>query len=90
MVVASGFMEVNSTDDIKAVTDELASRQVEVDTVENDKIVFLIERDSLGDAKAAFEQLKYIDGVRNVYLAYYSLDGADENVAAEDGSELTH
>ncbi len=90
MVVASGFIEVNTTDDIKPVTDELESRQVEVDTVENDKIVFLIERDTLGDAKAVFEQLKYIDGVRNVYLAYYSLDGADENAAQEEGSELTH
>ncbi|MBN2655116.1 MAG: hypothetical protein JXR79_08420 [Nitrospirae bacterium] len=90
MVIASGYMEVNTTDDVKPVTDELASRQVEVDTVENDKVVFLIERDTLGDAKAVFEQLKYIDGVRNVYLAYYSLDGADASSVQEDGSELTH
>ncbi|MCE5311884.1 MAG: chaperone NapD [Nitrospiraceae bacterium] len=90
MVVASGFIEVNSTDDIKAVTDELVSRQVEIDTVEDEKIVFLIERETLGDAKSSFEQLRNIEGVRNVYLAYYSLDGADEDTAEEQGSSMTH
>lgn len=78
MILASGFLEADRVEDVEAVTAELKQRAVEVSDVKDEKIVFLIERDTEGAVKKELEALKDIGGVRNVYLSYFSLEGSDE------------
>ncbi len=82
MIVASGFIEANDAKDVESVVDELKSRGLEVNEVKDEKIVFLIERETASEAKNSLDSLKDIKGVRNVYLAYYSIEGSDEIVAS--------
>lgn len=82
MIVASGFIETNEIKDVEVVVSELKTRGVEVNEIKDEKIVFLIERDTAPEIKRSLDALKDIDGVRNVYLAYYSIEGSDEVVAS--------
>jgi nitrate reductase NapAB chaperone NapD len=81
MIVASGFIETNEIKDVEKVVIELKTRGVEVNETKDEKIVFLVERDTASEIKKSLDALKDIDGVRNVYLAYYSIEGSDEVVA---------
>jgi nitrate reductase NapAB chaperone NapD len=81
MIVASGFIETNEIKDVEGVVSELKTRGVEVNETKDEKIVFLVERDTASEIKKSLDALKDIDGVRNVYLAYYSIEGSDEVVA---------
>ncbi len=83
MIVASGFIEVNSIEDIERIKKELDSKRVEVTDINGNKIVFLIEREMVSQIKESLESLKDVEGVQNVYLAYYSLEGADEVMEGE-------
>ncbi len=78
MVIASGFIEANDSTDVENVIAELKMRNIEVNEVNNAKIIFLIERETIAQIKNDFEPLKDLNGVRNVHLAYYSVEGADE------------
>ncbi len=78
MIVASGFVEANELDDVERVVNELKIRGIEVNEVNEEKVVFLVERETMAAVKAELDSLKDIDGVRNVYLAYYSLEGSDK------------
>lgn len=78
MIVASGFVEVNELNDVERVIDELKIREIEVNEVKDGKIIFLIERETMAQVRTELDSLKDIEGVRGVYLAYYSLEGADE------------
>jgi len=78
MVIASGFVEVNDLGNVEKVINELKRRTVEINEVEKEKIIFLIERETIDALKAELDSLKEIEGVRSVHLAYYSLEGADE------------
>lgn len=78
MVVASGYIEVNQEEDAGRVADKLSSRDIEVSGTEGEKVVFLIERKSAGEVKGLLESLRDIEGVRNVYLAYFSLEEEEE------------
>lgn len=80
MIVASGFIEVNDIKDVEGVVSELKVRGVEVNEVKDEKIVFLVERETVSDVKNSLDSLKDIEGVRNVYLAYYSLEGSDMDI----------
>lgn len=82
MIVASGFIEANEIKDVRGVVSELKTRGVEVNEIKDEKIVFLVERESAPEIKKSLDALKDIDGVRNVYLAYYSIEGSDEIVAS--------
>lgn len=77
MVVASGFIEVNGLNDVEKIVNELKMRSIEVNDVNNEKVVFLIERETMAEVKDDFEPLRDIKGVKNVHLAYYSIEGAD-------------
>jgi nitrate reductase NapAB chaperone NapD len=59
---------------------------MEVSEVLKAKIVFLIERDTIGAVKFELDAIRNIDGVKNVHLAYYSLEGTDEDSAAGDSA----
>ena len=78
MIIASGFLEADSLNEVDSVRDELRQRDVEVNDVKDDRIVFLIERETEGEVKRELESLKDIGGVRNVYLSYFSIEGSDE------------
>jgi nitrate reductase NapAB chaperone NapD len=80
MIVASGFIEANGVNDVERIVDELKARRVEVNEVKDEKIVFLVERNTASEVKNSLDLLKDIEGVRNVYLAYYSLEGSDQDM----------
>lgn len=78
MIIASGFVEIDGLKNVEDVVNELKSRNLEVNEIEKVKVVFLIERDTIGAVKDELNSLKDIEGVRSVHLSYYSLEGADE------------
>lgn len=81
MIVASGFVEANELNDVEKVISELKIRGIEVNEVKDERIVFLVEMETVAEVKAELDSLRDINGVRNVYLAYYSLEGGDEPIA---------
>lgn len=78
MVIASGFIEVNKLNEMEQIVNELRMRKIEINEINNNKIVFLIERETMDKVKKDFEPLKDINGVNNVHLAYFSIEGADK------------
>jgi nitrate reductase NapAB chaperone NapD len=83
MTVASGFVVANEPADVKNVVESLKAGNIEVNDIKEDRITFLIERETVNEVKSVLDSLKDIDGVRSVYLAYYSLPGSD---ASSDNS----
>lgn len=77
MIVASGFVVANEPADVEKVVESLKAGNIEVNDIKEDKITFLIERETVNEAKSVLDSLKDIDGVMNVYLAYYSIPGSD-------------
>lgn len=71
MIIASGFLETNEPADNGKVIWTLREQEVEV---KDEKIVFLIERETSSEVKSVLDSLKDIEGVRNVYLAFYSIE----------------
>jgi nitrate reductase NapAB chaperone NapD len=87
MIIASGFIEVDGLHNVEKVMGELKKRGMEVNEVEKVKVTFLIERETIGDVKSELDSLRDIKDVRNVHLAYYTLEGADEGTELE-GDEM--
>lgn len=82
MILASGFVEANGEKDVARVSAELAAVDVEITETRKERLIFLIEREEVREVKRVLESLKDFDGVRAVYLAYYSMEGSDEEMAA--------
>ncbi len=78
MIVASGYLELDNPSVLESVSSELKARHIEISETTEDRIVFLIERESSKEAQQEVDSLKDIPGTRSVYLAYFSLDGADQ------------
>lgn len=78
MVIASGFIEANELKDVEGIVSDLKGKNIEVNEIHADRIVFLIERETMSQIRTDIEPLKNIEGVRNVHIAYYSIEGADE------------
>ena len=78
MIIASGFVEVDGLKNVETVVSEMKDRGLEVNEIEKVKVVFLLEAETIGAVKAELDSLKDIEAVRNVHLAYYSLEGADK------------
>ncbi len=78
MIVASGFIEVNQEGDIPNVVGSLEERGFEISEKSGEKIVYLVEGEKAGELRSRIDALKDIPGVRGVYLAYFSLEGADD------------
>jgi|GEM_PF-661084 len=83
MIFASGFVEANEEQLTNSVAAELKARQIEVNGINGDRIVFLIERETAQAVKAELEGLGSISGVRSVHLTYFSLEGSDEDIIAQ-------
>lgn len=80
MIVASGFVVLNELDDMEKVIGTLKTIDIEINEAKDDKIVFLVERETVSEAKALLDSFKDIEGVRSIYLAYYSIEGSDKDV----------
>lgn len=80
MIVASGFIEANEPADVEKVAESLKAGNVEVNDIKEDRITFLVERETVNEVKSVLDSLKDIEGIRNVYLAYYSIQGSDEGI----------
>lgn len=80
MVIVSGFVEANSIDDVQNVSEEIKKKNISVTDTKEEKVVFLIEKEDIAQVKLDLDSINDLDGVRSVYLAYYSIDGdVDEN-----------
>ncbi len=78
MIVAGGFVEVNGITNITKIVGELQRRGMNIDEVESEKILFLMERDTIDSVKTELNSLRDIDQVKNVHLTYYSLENGKE------------
>jgi hypothetical protein len=74
MIIARGFVEANDCDCVANVVAALRERGFEVSDVRGAKIVYRIGREKFAEARPEIDALLKIDGVRSVYLAYYSLE----------------
>lgn len=80
MVIVSGFIEVNDREVIPEIITALRNRDIEVHEVKDERIVFVMERelsyasDIESRIRKELDSLKEIDGVNNVYLAYFCID----------------
>lgn len=80
MIIVSGFIEVNDRKAIPSIIEALKERNVEVHDIKEEKIVFLMERDLEGmpgvegRIRRELDSLKEIEGISNVYLAYFCYD----------------
>lgn len=80
MIVASGFVEINEEKDAPLVIERLIAQGFEISEQTAEKIVYLIEGEVAGRLRKKIDALKDVPGVRNVYLAYFSLEGADQEM----------
>lgn len=78
MPIASGFLEVLDNEVLERVIDILKANAIEVIGVENKRIVYLIERESLFEIESTLKFMKGIEGVLDVFLTYYSLGKAGD------------
>jgi hypothetical protein len=85
MLIASGYIEAHDESHVDAVVNDLKGRNIEVTGINEEKVAFLIERDTGPEMKRELDTLKDVEGARGVYLTYYSLEGADED-APEQGA----
>lgn len=81
MIVASGFVEANEEQDVPRVVQALEERGFEISEKSVEKIVYLVEGEKAGEIRSRIDALKELPGVRNVYLTYFSLEGADQEPA---------
>lgn len=78
MPLASGFLEILNNNFLEGVKRVLKENDIEIVRIEDNKIVYLIERASLAELESILKFMKGIEGVLNVYLAYYSLGQAGD------------
>ena len=74
MIVACGFVEVRGMDNVGRIVDELERRKLNIDEVESERILFLMERESIDAVRTEINSLKEIDEVKSVHLTYYSIE----------------
>jgi len=76
MIVASGFVEAKGLNNLNKVLNELTTRGIEINEINEEKVVFLIERNNINSLKAELHSLRKIAYINDVYLSYYSLERA--------------
>ncbi|MCS7149154.1 MAG: hypothetical protein N2Z40_06935 [Caldimicrobium sp.] len=74
MPLASGFLEIMDQKFIENVVRVLEEKNIEVITIEDNKVIYLVEGGTLPEVEEKVKFMKSIEGVLNVYLAYYSLE----------------
>jgi nitrate reductase NapAB chaperone NapD len=74
VVIASGFVEVNGINNIEKIVGELKRRKVNIDEIESEKILFLMEKDTVDAVKTEINSLRGLENIKNVHLTYYSIE----------------
>jgi nitrate reductase NapAB chaperone NapD len=74
MIVASGFVEAKGLNNLNKVLNELTTRGIEINEINEEKVVFLFERNNIDSLRAELDSLRKIEYINDVYLAYYSLE----------------
>ncbi|MCX8027840.1 MAG: hypothetical protein N3A62_08325 [Thermodesulfovibrionales bacterium] len=74
MVIASGYIETVDEVMMPIVIERLNSIDVEIKETLNNKALFIIERSVSQEVKDTLETMKYIEGIRDVCLTYFSLE----------------
>ena len=80
MVVASGIIEVKSVSNVGKIAGEIKRRGMNVDNIAADRILFIMERESVDAVRSAINSLRGIDDVKNVHLTYYSIEDTVEKL----------
>ena len=68
MLVASGYIEAHDEGHVDIVVNDLKRRNIEVTDVNEEKVVFLIERDTTAEMKRELDTLKDVEGARACIL----------------------
>ena len=74
MIVAGGFLEVNGIHNVGKILNELKRREIGINEIAEERIMFLMERENVDVIKSEIALLKGIGDVRNVHLTYYSVE----------------
>lgn len=74
MVFASGYLEVNGIHNVGKIVSELKRREIGINDIAEERIVFLMERENVEVIKSEIALLKDIGDVRSVHLTYYSVE----------------
>jgi nitrate reductase NapAB chaperone NapD len=74
MVVASGYLEVNGIHNVGNIASELKRREISINDIAEERIMFLLERENIDVIKSEIALLKDIEDVRSVHLTYYSIE----------------
>ncbi|CUU04729.1 periplasmic nitrate reductase chaperone NapD [Candidatus Thermokryptus mobilis] len=78
MIIASGYIVAENVEKISSITNALIERGIEVPEIKDEKLIFLIERNTEEEITKEINGLRYVDGVVSVQISYISLPGADE------------
>ncbi len=74
MIVTCGVIKVNGLHNVERAIDELKKKDIKVNDIDEDKIVFLMEAETIDVARSEIEHLRDIEYVRDVNLLYYSFE----------------
>ena len=74
MIVASGYVEANGINNLDRVLNELSTRGIEINDINEEKVIFLFERNNISSLRAELDSLRNVEYIKDVYLAYYSLE----------------
>ena len=78
MFITSGFIDVNDIGSVDVFVQYLKDRGIEVTGIKDERIVFLIEREKIGELKKEINDLKSVEEIKNVYITYYSVADSSE------------
>jgi len=73
-MIVSGFVEVINESEVERIVESLRELRLEVHGIKDGKIVYLIEREDPKEIERTLETLKTIEGVKNVYLCYFTIE----------------
>jgi len=74
MVVASGYLDVNGTHNVGKIVSELKRRDIGINDIADQRIMFLMKRENVEVIKKEIALLKDIGDVQSVHLTYYSVE----------------
>lgn len=74
MIVAIGLLEAEELGRVKTVTDKMTTKGLQITGVENDKITFRMQQDTMDSIGNELDSMRKMQFVRDVNLLYYSIE----------------
>lgn len=74
MVVGSGYLDVNGIHNVGKIVSELKRREIGINDIKEERIMFNIERETIDAIKNEIASMGVLDDVKNVRLTYYSVE----------------